>query len=291
MKRLAFLLTALLLASALLAPAQAPGTYTTIDFPGAMWTDATGIDTAGDVVGFFGDTDGHDHGFLLSGGLYTQLDCPGAAETVAMGINDVGQVVGGTDNDLGIFVYDISAQTYTTYAFGVGAYSAVTGAGINDAGVVVGWALDLSTGQLVGLELRNSTFKIVGISGAPSTQLTAINNAGTIVALAGKSGRFISYLYSGGTFKQIVVPGQPSAYAAAINDSNVLAGDYFPRAPRASAFEWQRMGLFKPINEPQQPHTSASAINGLGQVVGYYYDISPTQAHGFVWTPPAADKK
>jgi uncharacterized membrane protein len=188
---------------------------------------------------------------------------------------------------LGIFVYDISAQTYTTYAFGVGAYSAVTGAGINNAGVVVGWALDLSTSQFVGLELRNSRFKIVGISGAPSTQLTAISNAGTIVALEGKSGRFVSYLYSGGTFKQIVVPGQPSAYAVAINDSNLLTGDYFPHAPRASAFEWQPMGFFRPINESQQPHTSANAINGLGQVVGYYYDISATQAHGFVWTPPA----
>lgn len=58
-------------------------------FPGANSTVAEGIDTAGDIVGWFLDSNNAPHGFLLSGGAYTQLDVPGVGETVAYGINDV----------------------------------------------------------------------------------------------------------------------------------------------------------------------------------------------------------
>jgi probable HAF family extracellular repeat protein len=281
-------LAVLLIASVPLALAQA--TYTTIDFPGATSTVAAGIDAAGDIVGTFVDSSNRIHGFLLSGGVYTQLDVPGGAnETNASGINDVGQIVGSTDtNPLGLFVYDIPTQTYTTYSDGNNGGFLLAG-GINNTGLVVGWEVDVS-GKTIGLELKNSMFKKVRIPGATSTQLTSINNSGAVIAIEGKSGTAITYLYSGGTFTQIVIPGQPSGYAVAINDSNVLAGDYIAPA-HDSAFEWQQGGLFKPINEPQQHNTYALAINNAGQVVGYYLDSS-FNAHGYLWTPPAdAEKK
>src|ERR1700674_3559593 len=97
----------LLIATVSLALAQ--GTYTQIDYPGASWTYAEGIDSAGDIVGYYVDTVG-EHGFLLSGGGYTSIDYPGAKYTVASGINDNGQVVGGT-LDLAVgFLYDVQTQ-------------------------------------------------------------------------------------------------------------------------------------------------------------------------------------
>jgi uncharacterized membrane protein len=282
-------LAVLLLATAPLAMTQA-GTYTTIDFPGAISTVANGIDTAGDIVGQFTDSSFDLHGFLLSGGVYTQLDVPGASHgTVAYGINDVGQVVGGVfDSTLGMWVYDIQTQTYTMYQYSNG-YDTI-GTGINNQGTVVGYTVD-SSGRTIGLELKGSTFKVVRIPNAFSTQLTAINNSGAIIALATSTSQVkTSYVgQGGGTFKQIIVPGFPTAYAVAINDSNVLAGDYY-NPDRLSAFEWQRKGLFKIINEPKNA-TYANGINSAGQVVGYYVNFS-SNGQGFLWTPPAdAGKK
>ena len=68
-------------------------TYTELDVPGAMVTNANGINDSGQIVGNFDDASG-DHGFLLNNGIYTELDVPGATFTVANGINDSGQIVG-----------------------------------------------------------------------------------------------------------------------------------------------------------------------------------------------------
>jgi len=73
---------------------MAAPTWTTIDVPGAIATVAYKINTAGQVVGYYTDSGGLLHGFLLSGGTFTTIDYPGARNTVAAGINDSGQIVG-----------------------------------------------------------------------------------------------------------------------------------------------------------------------------------------------------
>jgi probable HAF family extracellular repeat protein len=52
-------------------------TYTTFDAPGANnGTFASGINDAGQIVGFFEDSSGLVHGFLKDGATYTTLDVP-----------------------------------------------------------------------------------------------------------------------------------------------------------------------------------------------------------------------
>jgi probable HAF family extracellular repeat protein len=67
--------------------------FTTIDVPGATFTDAAGINNAGQIVGTFSDATG-THGFLNTGGVFATINVPGAFVTQAFGINDAGQVVG-----------------------------------------------------------------------------------------------------------------------------------------------------------------------------------------------------
>jgi uncharacterized membrane protein len=51
-------------------------TYTTLDDPSATnFTQAFGINSAGQIVGSYGNASG-THGFLLSGGTYTTIDDP-----------------------------------------------------------------------------------------------------------------------------------------------------------------------------------------------------------------------
>src|SRR2546427_9879475 len=64
------------------------------DFPGATFTSFRGINTAGDIVGFYATATGVGHGFLLRGGTFTTIDPPGSLGTLALGINDQGDIVG-----------------------------------------------------------------------------------------------------------------------------------------------------------------------------------------------------
>jgi len=64
--------------------------FTPIDFPGAVMTNAQGINAQGEIVGFYTDTAGRTHGFLQSGGNFRTIDYPGAQLTLARGIGPAG---------------------------------------------------------------------------------------------------------------------------------------------------------------------------------------------------------
>jgi hypothetical protein len=126
-------LAAFLIASVPLALAQ--GTYTQFDVPGALATYVSGINTSGDIVGYWVDANVNYHGFLLNGSTYTTIDYPGATYTYLYGINDLGQIVGVAGTNIG-FLYDVVTQTFTTitcpHAFFTLPYA------INNAGTIAG---------------------------------------------------------------------------------------------------------------------------------------------------------
>jgi probable HAF family extracellular repeat protein len=70
------------------------GKLTTLSFPGATVTEASGLNNLGQVVGFYNDAMGNPHGFIYSGGVFTALNDPGATQTTVNGINNFGQIVG-----------------------------------------------------------------------------------------------------------------------------------------------------------------------------------------------------
>src|SRR5262249_47667050 len=123
------------------------GTYTPLDDPLAsfMGTVATGINHAGQIVGYYYDSSTKAHGFLKSGSTYTTLDDPleqGLFGTFALCINDPGQIVGYSFTPLCHHASLYSTGTYTplddpsTGSFGTLA------TGINNAGQIVGWYED-----------------------------------------------------------------------------------------------------------------------------------------------------
>ena len=172
------------------------GNYTTLPWPSnnppgsASVAEATGINKAGQIVGWYRPVGGIEHGYLYSGGSYTVLDAPGGTgNTYAEGINNNGQIVGyfvdayGADHG---FLYTISSGKYTVlddplasspglHANGTHAY------GINDSGQVVGWydaASDLSTN---GFLYSGGTFTTLDDPAGNNTEIFGINNAGSIV--------------------------------------------------------------------------------------------------------------
>lgn len=73
------------------------GTFIQLDVPGGVGTDATDINSRGDVVGVY-RSDGYQHGFLFSQGQYQSLQFPGSSWTWVTGINDHGDMVGSAGN-------------------------------------------------------------------------------------------------------------------------------------------------------------------------------------------------
>jgi uncharacterized membrane protein len=124
------------------------GVFTQIpSYPGTSYTQAAGINSAGDIVGLLVDSGGVTHGFLLQGSTYTLIDPPGSGYSIANGINDAGEIAG---------EYCASAPncsdsgTWYGFTYIAGAYStfAIPGVpitslnGVNDAGEVVGVYVD-----------------------------------------------------------------------------------------------------------------------------------------------------
>jgi probable HAF family extracellular repeat protein len=172
------------------------GHYTTIDVPGSIDTQATGINNAGHIVGTHQFGDGLVHSFLLVDGNLTAIDAPGSRYTVARGINDAGVIVGEFIDGAGNHGFLLRDGHYTTIDV---PNSGFTNAyGINGLGQIVGAYTDLDPGRTHGFVVtpvkEDMSPPVVTVSANPTTlwppngQLIAVTVSGTITDEAGGSG-------------------------------------------------------------------------------------------------------
>ena len=161
---------------------------------GGTFSTATGINSAGAVVGIEDDAASDEHGFVYSDGVRTDLGSLGGPNTAAYAINDNGLIVGtsqtASDADH-VFAYSDGTMT------DLGGYNIDTvPQAVNDAGVIVG--------QTYGVTGSGSTFLDAFIyeagafhdlnslipagSGWQLTDATAINAAGQILVDATETG-------------------------------------------------------------------------------------------------------
>jgi probable HAF family extracellular repeat protein len=75
------------------------GMFVPIEVPGARFTAARAITADGRIVGFFIDSGGRTHGFLLADGTFETLDVSGARATIVAGMNARGDAVGQFSDD------------------------------------------------------------------------------------------------------------------------------------------------------------------------------------------------
>src|SRR5262249_50703778 len=143
---------------------------------------ASGINNAGQVVGFSVDANNVSHGFLLTHGQYTTLDDPNAGTgifsfTAAGGINNRGQIVCSYAASPGATRFLPGNGPYTTPDDADAPPRGCTQAkGINNRGQVVGGSLDANI-AFHGFVLSNGQYTTLD-DGSVGTVALGINDRG-----------------------------------------------------------------------------------------------------------------
>jgi probable HAF family extracellular repeat protein len=281
-----------LVAAASPANAATVYTFTQFDEPGATrqpGTAASGINDAGQIVGFFNDSTG-THGFLRlpgerrkesldpkdpdTSGSFTTVDVPGAFITWARGINNAGRIVG-------LFIERSALGPEHGFLFtgGLRRDDDGNGDGFQDGG-------KKQTGpQHCPKFGRCGSFTQIDVPGVPgNTAATDINNVGQIVGAFGDSTGGHGFLDIRGSFTTFDVPGATSTDGSGVNDAGQIVGTFLtPDIPvqRRHGYLRDTSGSLTTIDMPGATDTTAVGINNVGQIVGYF-SVSLPEEHGFL---------
>jgi probable HAF family extracellular repeat protein len=280
---LAFVGAALSLLVTLTAAAQTTTyIFTPIDVPAAREVILSGINNAGQIVGYYEDDAFTYHGLFYSdGSSFTTIDVPGGG-TLALGINNAGQIVG--IGGVGGFLLDTDG-TYRTFA--VPGYCCTEAYGINDSGQIVGSFVYYNGFDIYashGFLYSAGNFTIIDAPGADqfygNTYPRGINNAGQIVGYfdGGNGPPQHGYLFdTDASYTTIDVPGSGGyTWVFGINNAGQIVGT---GAGGAGGFLYSG-GSFTTIVAPGGLGTEPFGINDAGQIV-----LRTTRFQWFVATP------
>jgi uncharacterized membrane protein len=260
--------------------------FTSIDFPGAILTNAQGINAGGEIVGTYNDagTPSRTHGFVLSGGQFQSIDFPGARATVARGIGPGGDIVGTYQNasePTGVPNHGFLLNNHGEYArVDYPGHINTIPQRILPDGTMLGCYHDSDTMD----SMHGMLISRRGVEAIP--QGMSMHNGATpdgrlIVGLfTDMDGRSKGYLATRSRFEPFEVPGAAATAGWDINQAGVVVGVYRDDAGRFHGFQFDGVE-FGSIDFPGAAATRAFGINARGDVVGSYLDTAG-RTHGFL---------
>src|SRR5882724_11333192 len=258
-------------------------TFKTIDFPGAASTQSWGINSRGDVVGFYTSADKSSHGFLFNEGHYTPIDFPGAAVTLLNGIDARGNIVGEYGMTVTSPHHGFVLSTGGIFTPIVYPGAAVTSAiGIAPGGEIVGFYA-LADNVNHSFVLTGDRFTPIDFPGATATLINGISPQGDIVGGYKVGSTLHGFLLSNGNFTSIDYPAAAATIATGTNSSGDIVGRYTDANAVNHAF-LLRGGKFTIFDYPGATFTGATAIDPVGNILGRCTVGGLT--HGFLLSTP-----
>jgi PEP-CTERM motif len=281
------LLGAALLVSGVSSVAQAQSFTNIIDPLNPTFTQALGINDAGEIAGYGNATT--FNGFTLTlppvAANFARLNVPGAdggtqvigisnsASPTTVGFSITGGVTNGFANTGG------QGGTFTTVDDPGFAFTQLLG--INGSGAIAAgyWTHDPAgaTGQLAGFVTGGPGFTtptFTGINGLlpanVNSQATGVNDSGWVVGFyQPTSTTFTGFLDNTGVISTITFPGSVSTQALGVNDLGEIVGDYTLSDGNMFGF-LDKGGVFSTIDPFGSTAVTANGINDKGNIVGFY---------------------
>lgn len=258
--------------------------FTTLDYSGATGTAALGVDGHGDIVGYFVDSSGTQHGYEDNNGNLITIDFGPIVDTIAYnGISKSGIIVG--DYYLGGNEFAFSSNLFSITTYLSSASEVLNANGINDKGWVVGDFFDGSTNH--GLLITPTTLPKVlddPSAGSIGTFAKGINNNGQIVGgYFDSSGAEHGFAYYNGKWTTLDDPLGYNTECEGINNKGQIVGIYFENGIEHGFVASKVNGkfVFTEVADPLGVKgTGAFGINNHGEIVGIYYDVAGVE-HGF----------
>ena len=262
--------------------------FTAIDFPGAILTNAQGINAQGEIVGFYTDTAGRTHGFSQSGGFWRSIDFPGSDASQALGIGPAGDVVGTYQRpgEPGPIAGAIPIHGFLMTRRGgfvkvdyPGHQNTITQRILPD-GTILGCYHDGDRmGTMFGMAISRH-------GSESTTESMSMHNGATpdaqlIVGLfTDMDGRGKGYVIRRGAFSAFEVPGSAQTQAWDVNPAGLIVGVYRDGAGAFHGFQYDGQ-VFGRLDVPGATATRVFGINPQGDMVGAFIDPAG-RTHGFL---------
>jgi uncharacterized membrane protein len=201
-----------------------------VDFPRSPDSTALGLNSRGDIVGFYGPNvplyEGTEQSYLLEGNNFQQLTYPGASYTGAIGINKSRKIVGWyTNSGENFHAFLRKGKTYTNIDYP--GSDNTTASNINDAGTIIGIWFNNDDDTVHGFILTKGGYTTLDVPDALYTEPTAINSAGVIVGeYYGQDFVTHGFMYQKGQFTTVDYPGASNTDLTGINDQGQIVGGY-----------------------------------------------------------------
>jgi len=265
--------------------AQAQALFTVTDLGTLLgngsFSEAIGLNNAGQVVGRSTAADGNARAFLWQSGTMTNLGDLGGHYSEAFTINGAGQVVGRSptaDRKDHAFLWE-NGQMIDLGTLG-GNTTWVTG--INDAGVVVGWSTTAGDVDRHAFLWQGGSMTDLGTLGGNSSEAVGINRLGQIAGnSAAADGATHAVLWQSGTMTDLGTLGGSASEAAGINDIGQVVGWSFTADGATDAFLWDN-GQMTDLGTLGYGGSRARGINDIGQVIGWS-TAADGFSHAFLW--------
>jgi len=260
--------------------------FSSIDVPGATFTNAWDMNSRGDIVGSYRDASGRFHGYLLSDGVFTTVDYPGAVYTDPRGINARGEIVGAYRRS-----GERPVDSHGFLRTRDGDFIPVDFPGhlntfpirILDNGLILGCRHDNDfTDSMRGVTINardQSEFTEIDAFGSEHNGATPDGDLIVGYDTDMGTGRYRGYLLYGDTFLPFMVPGSTSTQAKDINPARTVVG-WYQDAIGIHGFLWVKL-QFRAIDYPAARATRALGINSRGDIVGVYDDAAG-RTHGYL---------
>lgn len=250
--------------------------FSEVIIPGAVLTNAQGINAAGDIVGIYRDAGGRTHGFVVRKGEVTTIDYPGALATEARGISPDGEIVGSyrLAGEPAVNIHGFLLDVDGTFSrVDYPNHTSTIPQRILPDGVILGCRHDADMMET----MRGVRFGADGTSDETDVPATMHNGATPdgrmIVGLFTDmmTGRGEGYVIDDGQFEPFVVPGSTFTAAWDVNPRGEIVGVYRDPANRFHGFV--RDGDdYMALDVPGATATRAFGINAGGDVVGAFVD-------------------